>query len=124
MFKRIKILLIILVFTSFVIDINPYLFENDLYILINQTITNFAGIPILSLLIILIRRETRLKYFFLIALMATVGLIIYEFLQILLFWLVFDIKDIYASILGFFLFLFLIIFLNFNKFYKNLPKYF
>jgi len=124
MYKRIKIILIILIFTSFVIDINPYLFENDLYILINQTITNFAGIPILSLLYILIRRETRLKEFFLTALMATVGLIIYEFLQIFLFWLVFDIKDIYASLLGFFLFMFFITLLNFKKVYKNIHKLF
>ena len=71
--------------------------------------------------IILITNETRLGKMVVIAIMCALGLIIYEVLQLILPWQVFDMQDIMATLIGLLLIIAVILF-NYILICRKLPK--
>lgn len=67
---------------------------------LNGSLSNLAGTGVATLFFILISNETRLRKMIVIAIMCALGLIIYEVLQLILPWQVFDIQDIIATFTG------------------------
>ncbi len=96
-------------------------FHNESYLPLTGSLGNLAGTGVATLFFILTTQETRLKKMIVIAIMCALGLIIYEFLQLILPWQVYDIQDIMATFIGLLLIISLILFNHFiisRKLYK------
>jgi len=114
----------ILALTILLSDFFLIVFQDESSFSLTGSISNLAGTGVASLFFILITNETRLDNMIVIAILCALGLIIYEFLQIMLPWQVFDIKDIMATLMGMVLIIAIILFNHYilkRKLYKMGP---
>ena len=101
--KKIKGLIycfIILVLIILILDFLPLKTNKGIFRILSNSMGNIAGTGVATLFFILISNETRLRKMIVIAIMCALGLIIYEVLQLILPWQVFDIQDIIATFTG------------------------
>jgi len=98
-----KVLIICLLTLGIVtlwIDFLPFATDKEIYNFVEGSIGNIGGTGVASLLFMMIAGETRVWRMIIIGGMTAAGFILYEFLQILLPWGVFDVLDIYGTLAG------------------------
>ena len=98
--KNLVYCFIILVLIILVLDFLPLKTNKGIFRILFNSMGNIAGTGVATLFFILISNETRLRKMIVIAIMCALGLIIYEVLQLILPWQVFDIQDIIATFTG------------------------
>ena len=86
---------------------------------LNGSLSNFAGTGVATLFFILTTNESRLGKMIVIVIMCALGLIIYEFIQLILPWQVYDIHDILATCIGLLLIISIILFNHFLIYRKS-----
>ncbi|TAL71186.1 MAG: hypothetical protein EPN88_05915 [Bacteroidetes bacterium] len=92
--------LIFFVITSIGLLLRSLQFDSNLLRFIVNSLGNIGGVIVCSFLFIWWVKESSLKKRELVIFSVGVGLIIYEFLQIVIPWQTFDVKDIIGTLIG------------------------
>jgi membrane protease YdiL (CAAX protease family) len=90
-----------LIITSIGLLSRRYFLQDNLSQFIADCLGNIGGVIVGSFLFIWWVKETRFRKREMIVFSVSIGLVLYEFLQIFIPWQTFDLKDIFGTFIGF-----------------------
>lgn len=99
--KDFLVFLVFLIITSIGLLFRRSFNQDNLIQFIGDCFGNIGGVIVGSYLFIWWAKETRFRKREIIIFSVSIGLVVYEFLQILIPWQTFDIKDIFGTLIGF-----------------------